>query len=78
MVYDLARKLCRTVSAEVGGRQARNMVSAKFVTAVEKHARTDREVVMTSEGRDADPWLLNQAGGTADLREDGMRRRSKS
>jgi putative DNA primase/helicase len=73
--FDLARAVCRSVSASVGKGQeklAAAIASAKTVAAVVTLARTDRCLVATVDQWDADPWLLNTSGGTSDLRTGAM------
>jgi putative DNA primase/helicase len=65
-VFDRVRALCREIALECEKSKAN--ASAKTVAAVERLARSDRRLAATSAQWDAEPWLLNTAGGTFDLR----------
>ncbi|WP_406586532.1 phage/plasmid primase, P4 family [Asaia lannensis] len=68
-VWDVIRKVCRTVAAGTTNEKiARAICSAKTVASVEKIARSDRKHATRAEQWDADPWLLNTPGGVIDLR----------
>ncbi|MBW4092192.1 MAG: hypothetical protein HIU82_13945 [Proteobacteria bacterium] len=68
--HDLARDVCEQASAECASavRVARQIASAKTVSAVERLARADRRIAATLDQWDSDPWLLNTPGGVVDLR----------
>lgn len=73
-VFDLARRLCRQVSAGCDKERVASMVaSAKTVAAVERLAKADRRHASTIEQWDVDPWLLNTPGGTINLKTGRMR-----
>jgi putative DNA primase/helicase len=78
-VYDAIRVICREAATEAltlnknGDRLARDLRSAKTVSAVEKLARSDRRHVRPSSVFDADPWLLNTPTGVVDLRDGSIR-----
>jgi putative DNA primase/helicase len=73
-VFDLARRICRTASAECNGKPGEKacLASAKTVAAVERLARSDRRIAATIDQWDADPWLLNTPQGVIDLRTGTM------
>ena len=74
-VFDMARRVCRTASAECDKEKVAAMVaSAKTVAAVERLAKADRRHAATVDQWDADPWLLNTPGGVVDLRTGALRR----
>src|SRR5205814_10411536 len=65
-VYDEARNVCR--EAVQRGGDAKRLLSAKTVAAIETLARSDRRHATTAEIWDADPWILNTPGGLVNLR----------
>ncbi len=66
---DLARRICRTASAECNMPNIpRQLARLQTVTAVERLARADRRIAATVDQWDSDPWLLNTPGGVIDLR----------
>jgi putative DNA primase/helicase len=70
-VFDLARGICRAASTECSEAEkniARRLASKVTSTAVERLATADRRHAATADQWDADPWLLNTAKGTLDLR----------
>jgi putative DNA primase/helicase len=71
-VFDLARKVCRQVSAEKAN-DPRARVSGQTVAIVERFARADRKLAATIDQWDADPWLLNTPDGVVDLRTGKLR-----
>ena len=73
--FDLARRICRTASAECNGSDGvkTGLASAKTVAAVERLARCDRRIAATIDQWDADPWLLNTPSGVVDLLTGKMR-----
>jgi putative DNA primase/helicase len=66
-VFDRVRALCREVALECG-KSAKTSASAKTVAAVERLARSDRRLAATAAQWDAEPWFLNTADSTFDLR----------
>ena len=75
-VFDLARQLCRELikNGVPLPRKAIDALSdASTFAAVERVARSDRQLAATTEQWDADPWLLNTPGGTVDLRTGTIR-----
>lgn len=70
-VYDLVRTGLRNISwTASNGDELRR---AKFVSAVETLARSDRRMAATVDQWDSDPWLLNTPGGLVDLRTGKVR-----
>lgn len=79
-VFDLARKVCRSVAAQARTdmtnitteAQRRAVVSryglASTVAAIERLAKADRRHAATIEQWDADLWALNTPAGVVDLR----------
>ena len=63
LAFDYARKLAREL-----GEGKRAMGRAATAGGVEKLARADRAHAVTSDGWDADPYLLGTPSGTIDLR----------
>lgn len=75
-VFDLARGVCREVSAECRDsqkKQAVKLASKATSAAVERFAAADRRHAATVEQWDSDPWLLNTPSGTIDLRTGEVR-----
>ena len=67
--YDLARKVCRTASAQCNyPKSVLVLASAKTVAAVERLAKADRRLAATVDQWDNDQWLLNTPDGVVDLR----------
>jgi len=70
-VFDLARGICRSASAECGESEkaiAMKLASRAASAAVERLAAADRRHAATVDQWDANPWLLNTPIGTVDLR----------
>jgi putative DNA primase/helicase len=65
--FDLARAICREAALE-SDKSPSTVASAKTVAAVERLAKADRRLAATVEQFDSNPWLLNAAGETYDLR----------
>src|SRR5215471_11553795 len=67
--FDRARLICRAAAAECNeAKPAKEIASAKTVSAVERLARSDRRLAATVEQWDRDPWALNTPAGIVDLR----------
>lgn len=73
LVFDLARLVCRSASAEAEPDDQEAVASARTIAAVEKLARSDRQHASLTEDWDRDPWLLNTSGGTVELRTGKLR-----
>jgi putative DNA primase/helicase len=67
-VFDLVRLICRKAAARAKKNIRAAIVSAKTVSAVERHARSDRRLAATIDQWDADPWMLNTPGAVIDLK----------
>ena len=83
-VYEAAKVVAATLWAQVPGehrrgrrkalaRWAAKSEAANHIEAMVRLARTAPEVVVEAGELDADPWLLNVANGTVDLRTWGFR-----
>jgi putative DNA primase/helicase len=59
LAFDRARRMCRDAAAESNKKAAKNLASAKTVTAVDRLAKADRRLAATVAQWDADGWLLN-------------------
>jgi phage/plasmid-associated DNA primase len=56
--FDLARSICREIALE-GDKPSSAVASAKTVAAVERLAKSDRQLAATTEQWDANEWGLN-------------------
>jgi putative DNA primase/helicase len=67
-----ARHVCREAAATVmktgNGPLAFSLASRKTIEAVERLARSDPRLAVTTDQWDVDPWLLNTPDGAIDLR----------
>ncbi len=73
-VFDLVRRRCRaTAATALNNKVAKQIASAGTISAVERIARSDARHARRSDDFDADPWLLNTAGGVVDLRTGNLR-----
>lgn len=82
-VFDLSRKVCRSVAAyvrqdpELTPRQMQTVAGkygqANTVASIERLAKADRRHAATIAQWDADPWLLNTPAGVIDLRTGSLR-----
>jgi putative DNA primase/helicase len=89
-VFDLARRICRSVAAQARNDQThittetqRRSVIARYglastVAAVERLAKSDRRHAATIEQWDADVWALNTPAGVVDLRTGEIREGDRS
>lgn len=89
-VFDLARRICRSVAAQARNDQAhittetqRRAVIARYgqastVAAIERLAKSDRRHAATIEQWDADVWALNTPAGVVDLRTGEIRAGDRS
>lgn len=68
--FQMVRMMVRELS-ELQGVTKVNKTT--FASGVERFARGDRQVAVTHEYWDADPWLLGTPGGTVDLRTGELR-----
>ncbi|WFU37327.1 phage/plasmid primase, P4 family [Bradyrhizobium sp. CB82] len=66
--YYLVREHLRRVGSGMHFQDARKVLSAKTVAAVERMAKTDPRIATEAAVWDADAWLLNTPGGVVDLR----------
>lgn len=84
-VFDLARRICRSVAAQarndmvnITTETQRRAVIARYglastVAAIERLAKSDRRHAATIEQWDADLWALNTPAGVVDLRTGAVR-----
>jgi putative DNA primase/helicase len=73
-VADMARDCCRNVSESCQDvKLGRHVASARTIAAVERLAQADRQHAAEAKTWDADPWILNTAGGVVDLKTGAMR-----
>lgn len=80
-IFDLARGVCREVSAECGDAHkasAMKLASRATSAAVERLAAADRRHAAMAEQWDADRWLLNTPTGTVDLRSGEIREHARA
>src|SRR5271163_3043699 len=70
--FSLVRQLCYEQARQAESNEAKGIASAGTVAAIERLARADQRIAVTVDEWDADPWLLNTAGGTVDLRTGQM------
>jgi putative DNA primase/helicase len=73
LALDWARQLCRLFGTE-SSELARSLGTASAIGGVEKLARSDRRLAITSDQFDLDPMLMRAPGGTLDLRDGSLRR----
>jgi putative DNA primase/helicase len=66
--YNLVRQHLRRLGGGMHLQDARKILSAKTVAAVERMAKTDPRIATEAAIWDADPWLLNTPGRVVDLR----------
>lgn len=73
--YDLARGVCREVSARWGDEKSLSarVASAATVAAVERLAKADRKHAATADQWDRDSWLLNTPNGVVNLKTGDMK-----
>lgn len=72
-VVDRIRKYVRPRAAVAQKKEAEYLEAAKTIAAIERLARSDRQVAVSIAQLDADPWLLGTPGGVVDLRSGGVR-----
>ena len=73
--FDLARQVCREAATACDKPGiATALASAKSVAAVERLAKSDRQLAATVDQWDADPWLLNTPENVIDLRTGNQRK----
>lgn len=65
--FQWSRELARQASTGSGGSELKNARKASFAGGVERLARADQAVAITSEAWDSDPMVLGCPGGVVDL-----------
>ena len=79
LVAHLIRQVCRDASVKADShRLAAKLAASSTVGGVERLTRSDRRHASTSEEWDADPWLINTAGGVIDLQTGRIRAHARS
>jgi len=79
LVSHLIRQVCRDASVKADShRLAAKLAASSTVGGVERLTRSDRRHASTSAEWDADPWLINTAGGVMDLQTGRMRSHERS
>jgi len=79
LVAHLIRQVCRDASVKADShRLAAKLAASSTVGGVERLTRSDRRHASTSDEWDADPWLINTAGGVMDLQTGRMRPHERS
>lgn len=73
--FEACRTLCRSLSEEPGvsARKAEKMRSYSFVSAVERFARTAKEMVVTSDMWNPDDMIIGTPGGIIDIAAGSVR-----
>jgi putative DNA primase/helicase len=66
--FQFARELGREFSEGAKDRDLKEVRRVTFAAGVERFARSDPALAVTSDGWDADPFLLGTPGGAVDLR----------
>jgi putative DNA primase/helicase len=65
-VFEMARQVCRGVTAATGKER---WGAHRTVSSVERFAHTQRELVTPASAWDVDPWLIGTPSGIVDLRD---------
>lgn len=73
IAFDRARELVRKLTRTLSPKERATAGKAAVAAAVERFAQADRELAVTAEIWDRDPWLLGTPGGVVDLRTGRMR-----
>jgi putative DNA primase/helicase len=72
-VWDRVRAQCREAANGRSKKTAKEITSAKTISAVERLARSDRRLAATIDQWDREPLLLNTPDGVVDLRDGRIR-----
>jgi putative DNA primase/helicase len=73
LAFYFCRELGRQFSEGAKASELKEVRKISFAGGVEKFARSDRAMAVTSEAWDSDPFLLGTPGGTVDLRTGELR-----
>jgi putative DNA primase/helicase len=73
LAFHFCRELAREFTEDSKASELKEVRKISFAGGVEKFARTDRLMAVTSEAWDRDPFLLGTPGGTVDLRTGELR-----
>src|SRR5258708_40110393 len=63
-VFQMARVLARQLSENQNSKKISGLNKTTFASAIERFAKSDPQVAVTSDYWDANPWLLGTPGGT--------------
>lgn len=69
--FELSRIICRRAAAEAepfSASSAKGIASSKTVAGVERLARADRQIAISPDVFDSNPWALNTPGGIVNLK----------
>ena len=73
LAFQFCRELAREFTEEAGISELKEVRKISFAGGVEKFAKSDRAMAVTSEIWDSDPFLLGTPDGTVDLRTGKLR-----
>ena len=73
LAFQFCRELAREFTEDAKASELKEVRKVSFAGGVEKFARSDRLMAVTSEAWDRDPLLLGTPGGTVDLRTGELR-----
>ena len=73
LAFQFCRELAREFTEEAGQSELKEVRKISFAGGVEKFAKSDRSMAVTSEIWDRDPFLLGTPDGTVDLRTGELR-----
>ncbi len=73
LAFQFCRELAREFTEGAGQSELKEVRKISFAGGVEKFAKSDRSLAVTSEVWDSDPFLLGTPGGTVDLRTGKLR-----
>ena len=73
LAFQFCRELAREFTADCQPTEMKEVRKVSFAGGVEKFAKSDRAMAVTSEIWDRDPFLLGTPGGTVDLRTGELR-----
>ena len=73
LAFQFCRELSREFTDDFPPKERKQVRNISFAGGVEKFARSDRQMIATSETWDRDPFLLGTPAGTVDLRTGELR-----
>jgi putative DNA primase/helicase len=74
LAFNFAHQLAKAAAAAESDAVQDKAGKANFAAGVERITRTDRQLAVTADKWDANPWLLGTPGGTVDLKTGILRR----